>query len=645
MKKFNLSNRRFLGSKTKLLSFIHEVVENNCADISTIADIFGGTGVVGYSFIEDRNIIINDILTSNVYAYETFFSNEKVSIKKIEKYIEKYNSLEKLKDNYYSKNFANTYLSKNNMKKVGYIRDDIDNEYQNKRINNREKSCLITSLIYAIDRIANTVGHYDAYRMNGNLDQTLELMIPDIKKFKTKNKIYNENCNDLVKRIKADLVYIDPPYNSRQYCDAYHFLENVANNQKPKVYGTAKKMDRSNLKSKYCSSKAENEFEDLIKNIDAKYILVSYNNTGKKNNDRSNAKISDKEIKRILSNKGKVSIFETDYNLFTTGKSSQENHKERLFLCTVDRKGEKIEYDFEMTQSPLNYTGGKFRLLNQLIEKFPNDISTFYDIFCGGANVGSNMQFEKIICIDNNEKLISLFNYLKNNEYTHVVSQIEKLISKYGLSDTFRNGYEFYNCNSSNGVGQYNSEGFKKLKEYYNKSDNKEDVVFLTLIIFSFNNQIRFNLKGEFNLPAGKRDFNGSLRKKLNGFMNNIHNSNIYFKNKDFRKIDIGKIEKDSFLYLDPPYFLGDATYNENGGWTENDELDLYEFLNECNRHNIRFALSNVIKHKGNIHNMLLDWALTNNYNINYLNMNYSNSNYHKAGKKDDTKEVLITNY
>lgn len=645
MKTFNLSNRRYLGSKSKLINFIHKVVDKNCKDINTIADIFGGTGVVGYSFINYSNIIVNDILLSNVYAYETFFSNKKINIKKIEKYIEKYNHIDSNEENYYSKNFADTYLSKKNMKKVGYIRDNIDLEYKRNKINDREKACLITSLIYSIDRIANTVGHYDAYRLKGNLNQKLELMIPDIKKIKKKTSIYNENVNELVKKIEADLVYIDPPYNSRQYCDAYHFLENVARNEKPKVYGVAKKMDRTLIKSKYCTSKATIEFENLIENIKAKYILVSYNNTGKKINNRSNAKISDKEMIRILSKRGKVSIYETEYNLFTAGKSKISNHKERLFLCKTHEKQNEKKYEFELTQSPLNYTGGKYKLLDQLFKKFPKDIDVFYDIFCGGANVGSNTQYKKICCVDNNEHLISLLNYLKDNEYTDVVEQIDELVNRFGLSNTYKHSYEYYGCNSSNGVGEYNAKGYKRLKKYYNESKKKEDIVFLMLIIFSFNNQIRFNSKGEFNLPTGKRDFNSSLRKKLEGFMNNLHVNNINFYNKDFRKIDINKFNKKTFLYLDPPYYLGDATYNENRGWTEKDEKDLYIFLDKCNERHIRFALSNVIEHKNNKNTILLNWAIDKGYNINHLCMDYSNSNYHKAGRKEVTKEVLITNY
>ena len=649
MDKFELSNRRYLGSKTKLISFIHEVVNDNCSNINSVLDLFGGTGVVGYSFNDECSVLINDILKTNIVAYDTFFSNETIDKNKIEGMLEKYNNVNVTKDNYYSKNFADTYLSKNNMRKVGFIRDDIDKQYKNKKINERERSILICSLIYGIDKIANTVGHYDAYRKNGNLDQKLIMLMPNINdNNNNNNRIYCENSNQLVKNISADLVYIDPPYNSRQYCDAYHFLENVALNKKPEVFGTARKMDRSNLKSKYCTAKAATEFADLIENIKAKYILVSYNNTGEKGNARSNAKISDSQIMEILGKKGEVKVFEQEYALFNTGKTKLDDHKERLFLCIVgQKKNEHIVNSISgLVKSPLNYTGGKYKILTQLMDKFPKDIDMFFDIFSGGGNVGVNIEANKIICVDINDRLISLFKYLQNEEYYHLVNHLDSLIDKFSLSNTYKNGYEFYGCNSGSGVGQYNKDKFLKLRSEYNKSNRKRDDLFLLLIIYSFNNQIRFNNKGEFNLPVGKRDFNGSLRKKLQLFMDKLHSKEISFENIDFRRLDVDRISKiNSFLYLDPPYYLGDASYNENGGWTAKDEDDLLNFLKLCNEKQIRFALSNVIEHKGKIHDKLLNWCLSNGFNINYINCSYSNSNYHIKDKSLVTREVLITNY
>ena len=147
------------------------------------------------------------------------------------------------------------------------------------------------------------------------------------------NYCYNEDTNELVKNIIADVVYIDPPYNSRQYCDAYHLVENIARWEKPEVFGVAKKMDRAALKSKYCTRSAAAVFKDLIENLDAKYIVVSYNNMANKGNDRSNAKISDTQILETLKSKGMVKIYSEEFKAFTTGKSERLDNEERLFVC------------------------------------------------------------------------------------------------------------------------------------------------------------------------------------------------------------------------------------------------------------------------------------------------------------------------
>ena len=110
-------------------------------------------------------------------------------------------------------------------------------------------------------------------------------------------------------------------------------MENVARWEKPKVFGVAKKMDRTAMKSRYCTQSAEVAFRELIDNINARYILFSYNNMAVKGNDRSNAKISDEDILKILNAKGTVKVFEESYKAFTTGKSDIAENAERLFLC------------------------------------------------------------------------------------------------------------------------------------------------------------------------------------------------------------------------------------------------------------------------------------------------------------------------
>ena len=328
-----INNRRYLGNKYKLLPFITKVVNEECSKIDSVADIFAGTGAVSSAFT-DKVLITNDLMYSNYICNYAWFGAEEYDPQTIIDCVVRYNSLSDLEDNYMTENFSNTYFSRNDCAKIGYIREDIESLYENGSINQRERAILITSLLYAMDKIANTCGHYDAYRKGVVFEKTLELYVPLAGVHNTAdNQCYNTDANELVKDITADLVYIDPPYNSRQYCDAYHLLENVARWEKPKVFGVAKKMDRSAMKSKYCTQSATEAFEQLIGDIKAKYILLSYNNMAAKGNDRSNAKISDDDILRILKQKGEVKVFSESYKAFTTGKSDIDDNQERLFLC------------------------------------------------------------------------------------------------------------------------------------------------------------------------------------------------------------------------------------------------------------------------------------------------------------------------
>ena len=638
-----INNRRYLGNKYKLLPFITDVVEKNCENINTVADIFAGTGAVASAFI-DKKLITNDIMYSNYICHVAWFGAESYSEEKIINFIVEYNAAEVAEDNYMSENFADTYFSIEDCRKIGFIRQDIEDKFMEGEINKRERALLITSLLYAMDKIANTCGHYDAYRKGAAFDKHLELSVPQPNYHTNVNNVcYNLDTNELVKDIEADLVYIDPPYNSRQYCDAYHLLENVARWNKPQVYGVARKMDRSALKSDYCTQKAAEAFEKLINSIHARYILLSYNNMAEKGNERSNAKISDEDIMRILQKKGKVKVFSEDYKVFSTGKSDIKENQERLFLCICNSE-EKT-----MIPSPLNYTGGKYKLLPQMLPYFPKDADQVVDLFCGGCNVGINLNCSKVQFNDSNDYLVGLLNSFQRIPKEEIFKRLFFMIDKYRLSLVCQYGYEHYGCESSKGLGTYNKNGYNKLRSDFNQKTERDDEYYLMLyllIVYSFNNQIRFNKKGKFNLPVGKRDFNRKMQGKLENFLDRIKSGDYSFTNTDFRKISMEKYTDKSFFYVDPPYLITCASYNEQDGWTDSDETDLLSYLEQLDRRGIRFALSNVLESKGKKNTILSSWIEKHNnkFRVIPLNYDYSNSNYHTR-QDGVTKEVLVVNY
>lgn len=306
---------------------------------------------------------------------------------------------------------------------------------------------------------------------------------------------------------------------------------------------------------------------------------------------------------------------------------------------------EKLKYELFLQQSfvksPLNYIGGKYKLLSQIVPYFPKNINTFVDLFAGGCNVAVNCKANKIIANDINIQIIELYKYFQNRIVTEIFCEIDTLIQEYNLSQTYLYGYEKYNTNSSIGLASYNKNSYLNLRKSYN--DNPSAIKFFVLIVFAFNNQIRFNKNGEFNLPVNKRDFTAKMRKNLELFINRIKKIDIDFISKDFKDV---VIPNSSFVYADPPYLVTTASYSENGAWNEKLERELLEYLDELNTRDINFALSNVLENKGQKNQILVDWCNHKGYKINYLNYSYSNCNYQTKNRdRNSTVEVLITNY
>ena len=337
----NIENRRYIGNKSKLLKFIDDTIKKENIDFYTFGDVFSGTGVVAEYFLnKGKEIYVNDLLFSNFVIYKAFLSNEYYEESKIIKIINNYNKIdiEKIKDNYFSDNFSGNYYHYKDAKKIGYVREDIENKYLNNEINEREYYILIASLLYSMDRISNTVGHYESFLNKEPEYRNLQISNLNIKSYNSNSYIYNEDANNLVKKINVDVMYIDPPYNARQYANFYHLLENVAQWKKPKVYNKAKKMERKNIMSEYCKANAKAVFANLIENINAKYIIVSYNNTYEAKSTSSVNSITYQDMMEILEKKGYVTVYETDYKAFNSGKTNIEKHKERLFVCKVKEK-------------------------------------------------------------------------------------------------------------------------------------------------------------------------------------------------------------------------------------------------------------------------------------------------------------------
>lgn len=332
-----LISRRYIGNKAKLLEWIFSKIKDNVQGESFF-DVFAGTGSVAEKALNNfKTIIVNDILVSNKIIYEAFWGRESVRIDFLRTYQEMITNFSDIKeDNYFSQNYGNKYFGINDAKKIGYIRELLENDYRKGTISDREFKVLLASLIYSMDRIANTVGHYEAYIKKGVVDNRFIFELIDLKDIGEKEvKIFRRDANELANDINCDIAFLDPPYNSRQYSRFYHVIENLVEWKKPELYGVALKPKPQNM-SEYCRKKAPQVFDELISKLKCKYIVVTYNNTYNSKSSSSKNKIQLQEILESLNKRGRTKVFESDYKFFNAGKTNLFNHKEFLFITEVN---------------------------------------------------------------------------------------------------------------------------------------------------------------------------------------------------------------------------------------------------------------------------------------------------------------------
>lgn len=282
----------------------------------------------------------------------------------------------------------------------------------------------------------------------------------------------------------------------------------------------------------------------------------------------------------------------------------------------------------EYIKSPMNYTGGKYKILDHILPSFPSKINRFVDLFAGGLNVGINVQADTIYANDQITYLIELYQFFQDTPIESLLTSIKERIAQFHLSQT-------------------NAEGYLALRSEYNQSKSLLDLFVLTC--YSFNHQIRFNSKHEFNTPFGKErsSFNDSIERNLIRFCTALRKKNIILSTGDFREFDFSRLSKGDVVYCDPPYLITTGSYNDGKrgfkDWTKAEDADLLALLEKLHGEGILFALSNVFAHKGQTNDALIQWS--KHYNVLYIDKTYSNCSYHFKDRGTKTVEVLVTNY
>ena len=297
----------------------------------------------------------------------------------------------------------------------------------------------------------------------------------------------------------------------------------------------------------------------------------------------------------------------------------------------------------DILRSPFFYVGDKYKLMPQLNKLFPKEIKTYYEPFCGGGSSFLNTKAERYIVNDINFYIFKLHKLFKQNakKEEFFVNILFDLIKKYGLSCSYIGinvTEELKKKYVKTYYAKYNKEAYKKMRDDFNINQANFYLLYL-LLIYGFNHMIRFNSQGLFNLPVGNVDYNNNVAKAIKSYLNFLALNNVILKNFDY-KIFLKKqsFEEKDFVFCDPPYLISQSEYNKI--WNTEEEKKLYEILDDLDKRNIKFGLTNLAYHKGNKNEILLKWS--EKYNCYSVNSNYISFNDNTI--KKDSKEIYVTN-
>lgn len=298
----------------------------------------------------------------------------------------------------------------------------------------------------------------------------------------------------------------------------------------------------------------------------------------------------------------------------------------------------------EKIRSPFFYVGDKYKLMPQLKKLMPQNINQYIEPFVGGGSSFLNLKSSSYILNDVNTYVIELHReigqYAKKSE--ELFNRLFELIDYYGLSCSYRGMYVPDNLKKKyvkTYYSKYNKDAYLRMRKDFN--NDKTDLLRLyLLLIYGFNHMIRFNGKGDFNLPVGNVDFNNNVYQALNNYLEFVNQHEIEFFNMDYISfLERVKFEKNSYVFLDPPYLISMSEYNKL--WNEAREKELCEYLDGLNDRGIKFGITNLIMHKGKTNRTFLEWS--KKYNAYDIKSNYISFNDNTI--KTDSQEVFVTNY
>lgn len=614
---------RYIGNKESILNEIYKLLESKklFENNNIFFDAFSGTASVGNMLKNRFKIVANDYLYFS-YVYSNGRLNDiKSGFKKLEvNPFEFFNDIKKGIHDFITENYSpagksgRMYFSVENAMRIDFIRITIEDWKKLQLITDREYYYLIACLLESVSKVANIAGVYGSFLKKWDpraIKPMKFIKLEPSNESLTINEVFNKKLEHIISDIECDILYLDPPYTKNQYSVQYHLLETIARFDNPEIKGiTGGRVSKGTTSDWSVPGKVEILFDRVISKTKAKHIILSYSSDG----------IMSKEyIESVLRRYGEensIDFRKISYKKYRNHQTDSNNeHYEYLFYAKLKNKDDIIY------SSPLNYMGGKADLIPFLKRNEPQNYIKFIDLFGGGFNVGINSKCTNIVYNDCNFKVKQLIEMFRDLDTFDLYKYLIQNIKKYGLT---KNGKEAY---------------LKARKDYNHPEPPMRDPKLLyLLILYGFQQQIRFNSSLEYNNPVGKSGFNEKILEKLISFSRVIKEKRVTFLSDDFSEL-IEYVDKDTFVYCDPPYLITLGSYNDGkrgfNGWNENDEIRLHAFLDEISRKGGKFMLSNVLTHKEKVNNLLIDWIKKNNYRVIQCT--------EKA--KKSRKEVIVVNY
>lgn len=619
---------RYLGSKDALLPAIHSLLASKglMNHRYRFFDAFCGTGAVANSLKDVFRILINDSMhwsvlysigritgpccTFGKLGFDPFSYFEK-NKKTIEGFIYA---------NYSPAKSDRMYFTPENAGRIDYIRQTIKNWKGQNKLTDNEYAYLLYSLIEGVSSISNTAGVYGAFlkHWDSRAHNSLKFLKLNENLFDNQENIYDiesycDKIENIISKVDCDILYLDPPYTQNQYGTQYHLLETLVLDDNPQMSKITGSRPVTPMKSMWSKDiYAQMLFDEVVANTNAKYIIMSYNNDGIMSKDFIEATLKRYGIEESYT------CVEINYKKYNNFKCrGKEGHQEYLFFV------EKKPINEVIYESPLNYSGSKAKMIPFIKSLLPENIDLFVDAFGGGFNVGINVSANRVAYNDINPFVVDLIRSFQQHDAVDYFKALNKIISEYDLAPQKKD--EYINLRT-----KYNSLPI----------DKRSPIMLYALILFGFQQQIRFNSEHGFNIPCGSRRFNDKLVSKFMSFIRKIQEMNVVFYNRKFENL-AEFIDDDTFFYFDPPYRETTATYNDGkrgfDGWSIEHETRLCRFMDNIATKNGKFMLSYVIE-VGEFHNQnIISWVNQNHYRMIEVP--------ETQGRYNDRREVIIINY